>query len=314
MKAKVASMNCSAAPAKVLLFGEHFVVKGRPALGLAVAVYAKVCVKRGSGRISSRQLGTIKEDSTHSLLFSTLLRVVDEIYGPLPKFDIEVDSNIPIASGMGSSASVSVALAHAILTATGVNFTREDVRMIAHEAEKAVHYRPSGVDTSIATYGGLLYYRHGQLNRLNLKLPGDVSLIIVNTGVERSTGDVVKDVLSRYERLGAIAEYIYSAGESIVEKAIGLIEAGDVKALGELMSVNHGLLWAMGASSKACDDVVYELLKHGAYGGKLSGAGRGGIVIGLISRELAELAKRVLSDKGYKCIIAEPDYTGVKSL
>ncbi|MEM4487767.1 MAG: mevalonate kinase [Desulfurococcaceae archaeon] len=307
-------MICSIAPAKVLLFGEHFVVRGKPALGLAVAVYAKACVHSGSGKIFSRQLGIVEKDSKKHALFSALINAVYERYGPLPSFDIYIDSDIPMASGMGSSASISVALTQALLTALGADFNREDIRIIAHEAEKSVHYKPSGVDTSLATYGGLLYYKQGLFRRLNLKLPENIALIIVNTGIERSTGEVVRDVLNRSERLGIIAEHIYSAGENIVEKAVKSIESEDIVLLGELMTVNHGLLWSLGASNKSCDEIVYALINLGAYGSKLSGAGRGGIVIGLISMESAKVAQRTLNEMGYKSIIATPDYIGVRNV
>ncbi|MEM4005935.1 MAG: mevalonate kinase, partial [Desulfurococcaceae archaeon] len=131
--------------------------------------------------------------------------------------------------------------------------------------------------------------------------------------VERSTGEVVKDVLSRYERLGVISEHIYNAGEKIVEKALEALEKSDVSTIGELMLVNHGLLWAMGASSEVCDRIVYELIKIGALGGKISGAGRGGIVIGLIDNAKLNLAREVLSGKNYEFYIVTPDYIGVRS-
>ncbi|MEM0001672.1 MAG: mevalonate kinase [Desulfurococcaceae archaeon] len=306
-------MKCSISPGKILLFGEHFVVKGKPALGLAVSMYVNVCVEHGSWAIYSKQLGLIDQGSKHRVLFNALIEKINQDYTKVPPLNIYVDSKLPIASGMGSSAAIAVATAHAILSYLNVPFTKEDVWKIAHEAEKTVHYKPSGVDTILATYGGFLYYRQGSFRRLDLKLPGNISFIIVNSRVERSTGEVVKDVLSRYERLGVISEYIYNAGEKIVEKALEALEKSDVSTIGELMLVNHGLLWAMGASSEVCDRIVYELIKIGALGGKISGAGRGGIVIGLIDNAKLNLAREVLSGKNYEFYIVTPDYIGVRS-
>lgn len=306
-------MKCSKAPGKVLLFGEHFVVKGKPALGVAVSLYVKTCVELGKGRVYSKQLGLIEPSSPHRALFDAVIQAVVERYGATPSLDVEVDSELPIASGMGSSAAIAVSLTHAVLSLMNIDFNREDVRLIAHEAEKAVHYRPSGVDTTLSTYGGFLYYKQGDFKRLDLRLPVDTLLVIVNTGQKRQTGVVVREVLERYSRIGEVAELIYSAGELVVSKAIKALEQGDANQLGELMLVNHGLLWSMGASSIICDTVVHDLLSSGAYGAKISGAGRGGVVIGLIPRSALESLRVWLQRKGYEFYIVEPDYTGVVS-
>jgi len=305
--------KCSIAPGKVLLFGEHFVVKGKPALGLAITMYANVCVKPGTGRVYSKQLGLIEEGSRHWKLIGTLLKSIKDRYGDVPSVDVEIDSQIPIAAGMGSSASVAVALAHALLSYIGVNFTREDVREIAHEAEKVVHYQPSGVDTTLATHGGLLHYRQGVFRKLDLKLPANVAILVINTRVERSTGQVVREVLERYERLGSAGKLIYDAAEEVVEMAIEFLRAGDMKSLGELMLVNHGLLWAMGASAEICDKAVYELVRNGAYGGKVSGAGRGGVVVGVADVERVNMIESALRGMGFECFAVKPDYTGVRA-
>lgn len=310
----VVERKCSIAPGKVLLFGEHFAVKGKPAIGLAVSVYAKVCVSPGTGRVHSKQLGLVERASRHWGLFDALFRCIESRYGRVPSVDIEVDSEIPMAAGMGSSASVGVALAYSLLSYMGLEFTREDVWKIAHEAERAVHYMPSGVDTMLATYGGLLYYRGGIAKRVDLKLPNNAVILVVNTRVTRSTGQVVREVLERYGRLGKVGDLVYNAAEALVERAVELLESGDLVALGELMLVNHGLLWAMGASAEVCDRVVYELVGLGAYGAKLSGAGRGGIVIGLVDYAKSCSIARSLGERGFECFVVKPDYTGVREL
>lgn len=308
-------MKCSIAPAKVLLFGEHFVVKGKPALGVAINKYARVCVKEGSRRVYSTQLGVLGESSQQRALFDAVFEQVERFTGRRVDLDVYVDSEIPIASGLGSSAAVAVACIHASLVLLGAEFTREDVRRLAHEAEKAVHYRPSGVDTTLATHGGLLYYKQGEFRLLSdLRLPGDLAIVVVDTGVKRSTGVIVKEVLERYERCERAAKHIYEAAGEIVELAIEAVKRGDSRLLGELMLVNHGLLWSMGASSRVCDEVVYALLELGALGAKISGAGRGGVVVGLFNKSAADQVVTKLASSGLNVFVAEPDYAGVRSI
>lgn len=309
------ALECSVAPGKVILFGEHFVVAGKPAIGLAVTRYAKVCVSESSNiEVYSTSLGYIPPGSKHRELFEALLAAFKSTYGFEPRVSIHVDSEIPMGSGMGSSAVIAVALAHALLSYYGFKPTKEDVQKLAHEAEKAVHYKPSGVDTTLATYGGILYYKQGVFQKLNAELPREYSLVIVNTGVERSTGTVVREVLERYSRLGEAGIYIYEAAEKLVEKALEALRRGDAEALGELMLVNHGLLWAMGASCSTCDEVVHMLLRAGVTGAKVSGAGRGGIVVGISKSDVAERAVEELRKAGFQAFTATCDYEGVRSV
>jgi mevalonate kinase len=80
------------------------------------------------------------------------------------------------------------------------------------------------------------------------------------------------------------------------------------------MLVNQGLLWSMGASSKQCDELIYKLLDLGALGAKITGAGRGGAVIGLASKGMAKFIINELIKSGYEAFIAEPEYNGVRHI
>ncbi|MEM4757340.1 MAG: mevalonate kinase [Desulfurococcaceae archaeon] len=311
-------MICSKAPGKILLFGEHFVVKGKPALGIAVSRYAVVCIKHGKGEFFSKQIGRIDHESKDMLLFRTIIEKASERYSKkaveIENVDVYIDSEIPLGAGMGSSAAVSVAFTHALLSYIGVDFSLSDVNEIAFEAEKRVHYRPSGVDNTLSVYGGLLYYQSGVFKRLDLKLPGNVEIVVVDTGLKRATGEVVRSVLERYDRVPVIMSKIYEAGEEIVNKALEYIKDANMIGLGELMLMNHGLLWAIGVSCKECDEIVHEMIRQGAYGGKISGAGKGGVVIGLVDSSISSKILESIRQRGFKAFIVKPDYNGVSEI
>jgi len=67
---------------------------------------------------------------------------------------------------MGSSAAVSVAVAHSLLRACGHETDKDLVSKIAFEAEKIIHKKPSGIDNTLATYGGFIYYKAGVFKRI----------------------------------------------------------------------------------------------------------------------------------------------------
>lgn len=306
-------MICSEAPAKVLLFGEHFVVLGKPALGLAVSVYARACVEEGEGRVFSRQVGEIREGDPAYRAVQVIKDNASRACGKaLDRLDVYIDSSVPLGAGMGSSAAVNVAVTHSILSLCLGEPDKELVNRIAYEAEKVFHVRPSGVDNTISTYGGFLYYEAGRFQRLDIELPSELRLLVVNTNIKRNTGEVVSQVLERYRRQEPVLRHVYDAAEALVKKAVDYIREGKAELLGELMLINHGLLWGLGASSRECDAIVYKILEHGGLGGKLSGAGRGGIVIGLFRNEVPRKLLEELSSMGYQALDIRPDYVGVR--
>ena len=98
--------------------------------------------------------------------------------------DISIESDIPIGAGLGSSAALSVCLSAGLLTIQDLkepciscnehsfqssNLTQSDsigcekLKLIcdfAYLSEKILHGRPSGIDNTASTYGGLIQFRN----------------------------------------------------------------------------------------------------------------------------------------------------------
>ncbi|WP_440059757.1 mevalonate kinase [Thermogladius sp. 4427co] len=310
-------MPCSIAPGKILLFGEHFVVKGKPAIGMAVSVYAKTCVSKGVGIVESGQLGILVDLSSRVVNDRGVHKIIEELSkrGILKNnFHAVIESQIPIGSGMGSSAAVSSALAHALTVFSGFEPSKELVWEVSFEAEKIYHVNPSGIDNTLSVYGGIILYKDKSFRRLEIKWPEDIYIVVVDSRIKRSTGQVVADVLSRYEKYPTIYSRIYEAGEAIVTEALKALETGDFVRLGELMDINHGLLASISVSSSAIDRIVWSIREAGALGVKVSGAGRGGIVIALVEEARRDNVSNRVRELGLEPLLAKPDLKGVRAL
>uniref|UniRef100_A0A7J3XYB2 Mevalonate kinase n=1 Tax=Thermogladius calderae TaxID=1200300 RepID=A0A7J3XYB2_9CREN len=308
-------MVCSIAPGKVILFGEHFVVKGKPAIGVAVNVYAKACAGVGQGVVESRQLGLLLDLDSGRVLDKGLLRVYQELssrIGLAKDFHVIIDSEIPIAAGMGSSAAVAVSTAHALATLKGVEPDKKLIWEVSFEAEKIYHVKPSGVDNTLSTYGGVLFYQGGEFKRVEVKWPDDIYMLIVDSGVKRSTGQVVEDVLRRYEKHHRIMSGIYDAAGVLVEEALKALERGDFTRLGELMDINHGLLVSLGVSTPLLDSLLWTVREAGALGAKICGAGRGGVIVAVVDEVRLPKVLDKISRQGLKPIVARIDSEGVR--
>ncbi len=301
----------ASAPGKIILFGEHFVVKGIQSIATAIDLRVTVSLEERSDGyvyISSPRAGIDAKISLESLLraegvlapLAGLLRYFKDRYGVDPRpFNLHVESQIPVGAGLGSSAAFSAAFSLAYSRMTGLTLTRKEIAMASLEAEKIAHGRPSGIDSTIAVYGGSILYVKGEEPKpLTLRLPEGVSIIVADTGRERSTRQVVEHVLSVAERTRPASDHIYSAAGEIVRLALQAFASQDARLLGILMDVNQGLLYSVGASSYEIEKLLFAARRAGALGAKLTGAGWGGSIIALVEDFLAGRVKEELLRSG----------------
>ncbi len=281
---------CAEAPAKMILFGEHFVVLGKPAIVNAINLYARTCIWENASSdsliIYSKNLGYTYSYGSNSIPeplkpFHRIVEYVLEHYSlsKPPSLYIEIDSEIPVGAGLGSSAASAVSFTVALLKSLGIEVEPDIVSKIAFEAEKIVHGKPSGIDNTIATYGGFLYYRKGVIKKLLIEWPQEYEFLVADTGRKRNTGIVVREVLDRYQRRKNIMSRIYDVAEEIVETAIECLVKKDIDCLCELLNINHGLLVSIGVAVPETEIIVHKALETGACAAKITGAGKGGSVI-----------------------------------
>ena len=285
------------APAKIILFGEHFVVYGEPAIVLAIdkRAYASADIRKDKRiYIDSIDLGIsgffegdiFYEERGDQTARRTLEPLKIAIEGVLERsrmnvgVSVKVRSTIPVAAGLGSSAAIAAAVVTAVGRLLDLELSKEEIFRISYEAERYVHGTPSGIDPTISTYGGVLLYRRDK-GFSQIKVKGEIPLVIGDTGVKRSTGDIVARVREISEQYPSIIKPLLRIGGKIALRAVEALETGDLYALGELMNVNHGLLCAVGVSDASLERLVYAAREAGALGAKLTGAGGGGCMIAL---------------------------------
>lgn len=321
-------MIVASAPAKTILFGEHFVVYGEPAIVLAIDKRARASAElRADQRIYINSLdlrasgffigehfqpergGQEGRTKLEPVRIATQ-RVLD-CSKRRAGVNVEIRSSIPVAAGLGSSAAVAVAVVAAVSRLLDVELSREEVYGIAYEAECFVHGTPSGIDPAISTHGGVLLFRKDKgFTHLNVK--EDMPLVIGDTGVERSTGELVAMVSKRRERYPTIIDPIIKTGGEIALRAVEALEIGDLHTLGELMDLNHALLCAIGVSNEPLERLVYAARKAGALGAKLTGAGGGGCMIALCLPEKTEPVMEAIKRIGGTAFVARKTNEGMR--
>jgi mevalonate kinase len=287
--------------AKAILFGEHFVVHGLPAIGAGLSLSTTVEIKRSD---------SMKFISPYAdARFRKSAQAIMQKMGVRGNFEITVKSEIPPGSGLGSSAACSVALASAISDEYGLHLQWKDISKFAYFGEMVQHGRPSGIDNALAAAGGVLQFRKTQngLEYSRLKVGTPLHIAIAHSGKRTAR---VSDIISRADGVirgkSHISEGMLTSAREIVREAGRALHDGDAKTLGELMNINHGLLSALGVTNMDNEKAVHRMRSLGALGAKMTGAGLGGCVIALAGGKAG--ANRIaagMRKMGYRCFCAE---------
>lgn len=311
----------ASAPGKIILFGEHSVVYGQPAIAVPVTqVQAKAIITarpdRPAGWVDLVAPNIGLESSLIDLppdnpLSFVVERVFQEtsISRP-PAMTIRITSTIPIAAGLGSGAAVSVAIIRALSEFLGQPLPDDRVSALAYEVEKLHHGTPSGIDNTVITYAMPVHFRRNANGKTLLvetfKVAQPFTILIGDSGIPSPTAITVGDVRLDWRADPNTFEEIFEGIGQIVGHSKRAIESGDNKALGTLMDENHALLVRMGVSSPELDKLVRAARQAGALGAKLSGAGRGGNMIALVRPVDAEqVAEALIAAGATNTIITE---------
>jgi mevalonate kinase len=302
------ALGTGQAPGKVILFGEHAVVYGRPALAVPVTqVQASATVKpRCAGRgllIHAPDLGetVTLADASHPLAAAARLAVA-AWHTSEPDWEVSVTSTIPIASGLGSGAAVSAALIRAMAGAGGHRAEASALSQMVYEVDKLHHGQPSGVDNTVIAYQQPVYFVRGRPPQ-PFTIGRPFTLAIANSGIASPTRIAVSEVRRRWELEPDHYEGLFDRVAQIVESARLAIERGDVTALGPLMDANQRVLADMGVSCDALEVMVDAARSAGASGAKLSGAGLGGNLIALVNSASSESVRQALLRAGAVSVI-----------
>ncbi|MBN2304268.1 MAG: mevalonate kinase [Anaerolineae bacterium] len=315
----------ASAPGKLILFGEHAVVHGQPALAVPLSA-VRVTVRAepmppGTGTLIhtpdlERSIRVSVEpdpipDRLHTALAYPIQVARRALNVPLPDMMLIVNSTIPIASGLGSGAALAAALIRAFTDALDRPLSNDALNPLVYEVEKQHHGTPSGIDNTVIVYEKPVYFVRGQPPE-PFTIARPFTLLVADTGNPSPTHIAVGDVRALYEaepdRTGAIFREI----GQIVEQARQIIESGAAESgttgsstiespgplIGSLMDANHALLRDLTVSSPALNALCAAARNAGAWGAKLSGGGRGGNLIALVPPDRAEHISRALRTAG----------------
>jgi mevalonate kinase len=302
----------STAPAKIILFGEHAVVYGEPAIAMAINMRSTVKINQAERFLIN---GEVPDSKFHSYIKKSI-----ELYWKEGPLNVTTKSMIPHAAGLGSSASITVSTVSSILALQN-NWSKEKIAKNSFEVEFLVQGTASPTDTSTVTSGGVVLISKHEPPALLWKIEKEsnvwyinnidisqLSLIIGCSSIKGITHEMVEKV-RRYVNMSSFAREVIREIGSITLSSIPALKDGNYEALGSLMKKNQNLLSILGVSHPQIQSMISEVEKY-SYGAKITGAGGGGCII-ILTDEKDEVSK-ILKAGGWETYRVNMDKEGVK--
>jgi galactokinase len=331
----------ASAPGRINLIGEHTDYNGGFVLPCAVGRRVAVAVGRGGGELYStnfdetRRMGREKDSS-----WADYPRGVACAFGEKGRrvgdFRAAFAGDVPLGSGLSSSAAIEVATALALDALFGLAMDRKELAVLCQRAENEFFGVRSGIMDQYASLlceeGAALLVdcRSLEAESVPLDLKGaGLALLVCDTRVERGLADTgyndrraaceraagtlgveqLRD--AQQEDLGRLsgeelkrARHVVTENARVLEAADAL-RVGNFEELGRLMYASHASMRDdFEISTRELDAFVELAEAAGALGARLTGAGFGGSAIALVrageAGTLGRDAGRVFAERGFE--------------
>ena len=308
----------ASAPGKVILFGEHFVVYGVKAILCSINKRVTVTAEKTSEKKISinSEIGKLILEPDKSIL---------EINSPLKPFyylankaiknedtgiHIEIDSDIPLGAGLGSSSACCVAGAAAIFKLFR-KVSKEEVLKLAIEAERTIFENTSGADCTVCTYGGIMEYSKNNGFK-KIEDEPNYQLVIINSNIEHSTQSMVSKVKKFKNKNEEEFSKLSNLESELVEDVLKLVKKNKIKEIGEKMNENQKYLETLGISNNQLTEII-KIAQESSFGAKITGSGGGGCIFALTNESDLEGILKEFKDGDYECFSTKIDFEGLNT-
>ena len=310
--------SIASAPGKVILFGEHFVVYGVKAILCSINKRVTVTAEKTSERKISinSKIGKLELEPD---------KPISEINSPLKPFyylankavenkdtgiHIQIDSEIPLGAGLGSSSACCVAGAAAIFKLFG-DISKEEILKLAIEAERTIFENTSGADCTVCTYGGIMEYDKNKGFK-KIEHEPNFQLVIINSNMEHSTQSMVSKVKEFENKNKEEFSKLSNLESKLVEDVLKLVKENKIQEIGQKMNQNQEYLENIGISNKELTKMI-KIGQESSFGAKITGSGGGGCIFALTNESNLQNILKKFKDNNYECFSAKIDFKGLNT-
>ena len=318
----------ASAPGRINLIGEHTDYNGGFVLPCAIDRRIAVAVGTGEGGLFSADFDEARDPGTKDGSWADYPRGVAWAMGEggheTGPFRAAFAGNVPLGSGLSSSAAIEAATALALDALLGLGLGRKDLAVLCQRAENDFVGVASGIMDQYASLlceaGAALLVDCRSLEAKSVPLDlaaAGLALLVCDTRVERGLADTgyndrrstcesaastlgigeLRDATEKdLERLSGEelkrARHVLTENARVLE-AVEALNDKDFTQFGRLMYASHASLRDdYEVSTPELDDFVETARKQGALGARLTGAGFGGCAIALVPEARSDSVQR----------------------
>ena len=305
------------APGKLMLLGEHAVVYGQACLVTAINRRLTVSIEqKHDGKVTIDA-----PDVSDTRFLEKAVAAGCAVWGIVHSgLSIKTKSELGMY-GFGSSAAVTVATLQALATLFQKTVQKKDLFTVAKQVVVDVQGVGSGFDVAASVWGGTLYFAdlgktigeiHARYRESNDQTISTMPLVVGYTGTKADTVSLVADVAKKKAQYPEKVERIFQAIGTLVKQAKDVVVKKDWERLGTLFNFNQEYLRDLGVSTQRLEDLISAAKAAGALGAKLSGAGGGDCMIGIVTRETRDATRKAIEQVGGQNLDVKTGAEGVR--
>ena len=223
---------------------------------------------------------------------------------------INIDSEIPLGAGLGSSSACCVAGAAAIFRLFG-EISKEEILKHAIEAEKTIFENTSGADCTVCTYGGIMEYDKKQGFK-KIENEPNFHLVIVNSNIKHSTESMVSKVkqfeIENEEEFTKLCDQ----ESKLVKDVLELLKENNTSKIGEKINQNQEYLEIIGISNNELRKMI-KMGQKSSFGAKITGSGGGGCIFAITNKSNLDKTLKEFKNKNYDCFSVKIDFKGLNT-
>ncbi|HLR55005.1 MAG TPA: mevalonate kinase [Pseudogracilibacillus sp.] len=283
-------MSVGTAYSKVILVGEHAVVHGQPAIALPFPLIGVESIVRsieGDIYVDSELYKGLLHEAPPALqgIANTVYQTLEQLGLPKQDLFISIASSIPPGKGLGSSASVAMAIVKSLFNYAEKPYTNKDILPLANISESYAHGAPSGIDSLAIASSCPIWYQKDKPTE-EIFPQSEFHFVVADTGQMADTKTAVSTVK---QMLKFAPEKVHTQIERLGELthlAKNSLEESSKHLLGKVLDEAQKELESLGVSNTSLNRLIHSAKKEGALGAKLTGGGNGGCIIALARNEM----------------------------
>jgi len=291
-------------PGRICLFGDKIDLLSKPVIGATINSLMRLEISKSDGNLiefhskdmnfSKRFNINDKPDFDHPLKYWSAIveRLKDKISG----FKAEIKSEIPIGSGLSSSAALSISLIKGLNLLFDLKMETKDIAELAYLCEhNDLGIMCGRLDQYTIAYGGIVFIETGEIpiiEKISLK---SLPVIVGDSQEERLAKSVLNRIKAQIKDENPTILDAFKEIEKIVTEGKKALINRDFKKVGSLMTLQHEQEKILGASTDKLNLLCEKSIESGAFGAKLMGAGGGGCMVAICPENNKKVEKKIVN-------------------